>query len=133
MRLTPKPSRTRKGTRSGARLTLTAHDQVLVDRIIAAMRRAVRMADQPATVARRLTVVAVRLRNRGRAAAKRHPFRGVCEKSGRPLRYEDAVLDELESAKGYAGRVQWLCPFHNNSGRQSCGGSTRDSRARRRT
>jgi hypothetical protein len=31
------------------------------------------------------------------------------------------VLDELEPEKGYEGRVRWVCPKANNSGRHSCG------------
>lgn len=83
---------------------------------------AFKKANMPAAVAKRITVVAVRYRNKGKAAAiRRHPFRGICEASGRHLKKEDAHLDELNSEKGYDEKVRWVCPKANNSGRRSCG------------
>ena len=77
----------------------------------------------PNAVAKRISAVAVRHRNRGRSAAiKRYPFKGICEASGLPLSDGDKVLDELEPEKGYAGKVRWVCPKANNSGKRSCGG-----------
>lgn len=104
-------------------IELDEHDQALVDTALAALRQAHRSAHHPTAVARRLSVVATSLRNQGRQAAiRRHPFEGKCEESGRPLDQRDAVLDELDPEKGYAGRVRWVCPKANNSGRRSCGG-----------
>ena len=33
----------------------------------------------------------------------------------------DAVLDELQPERCYLGRVRWVCPKANNSGKRSCG------------
>ena len=52
---------------------------------------------------------------------KRHPFRGICEASGKPLDKVYAVLDECEPEKGYSGKVRWVCQKANNSGKHSCG------------
>lgn len=104
-------------------IKLDAHDEVLVKVAVAAMKEAFGEAHAPAAVAKRIAVVAVRQRNRGRAAAiRRHPFKDVCEASGRPIHRHDAVLDELEPEKGYLGRVRWVCHKANNSGKRSCGG-----------
>jgi hypothetical protein len=103
-------------------LKLSPHDQALVDAAVTAMRSAFENAHAPPAVAKRIAVLAVRQRNKGRAAAiRRHPFCGVCEQSGRPLQRQDAVLDEVEPERGYAGRVRWVCHKANNSGKRSCG------------
>jgi hypothetical protein len=103
-------------------IQLDSHDAELVDHVCAAMRAAIAQANMPSAVAKRIAAVAVRHRNRGRAAAiKRHPFHGICEASGLPLSDVDKVLDELEPEKGYAGNVRWVCPKSNNSGKRSCG------------
>jgi hypothetical protein len=86
------------------------------------MRTAIEQANMPCAVAKRIAAVAVRHRNRGRAGAiKRHPFQGLCEASNLPLGDTDKVLDELEPEIGYAGKVRWVCPKANNSGKRSCG------------
>jgi hypothetical protein len=103
-------------------IKLDVHDEALVKAAVASIREAFRGAHKPAAVAKRIAVIAVRQRNRGRAAAiKRHPFAGLCEKGGRPLLRHDAVLDELEPANGYLGPVRWVCHKANNSGKRSCG------------
>lgn len=104
-------------------LTLDSHDRRLVARVQSAMEDAIATAHVPVVVTKRIAVLSMRYRNRGRTAAiKRHPFKGVCEASGRPLDRKHAHLDELEPEKGYRGRVRWLCPRANNSGTHSCGG-----------
>jgi hypothetical protein len=104
-------------------LKLDAHDRVLVSAVEAALLAAYEHAHSPVAVAKRIAVVAVRQRNRGRAAArKRHPFAGVCEASRRPLDKQDAVLDELDPELGYSGRLRWVCHKANSSGKRSCGG-----------
>jgi hypothetical protein len=103
-------------------IRLDPHDEALTSAAIAAVRNAFREAHRPAAVAKRIAVVAVSQRNRGRAAAiKRHPFSGLCENGGGPLLRQDAVLDELEPESGYAGPVRWVCHKANNSGKRSCG------------
>ena len=103
-------------------IKLDAHDEALLNAAAASIREAFREAYKPAAVAKRIAVIAVRQRNRGRAAAiKRHPFTGVCEKGGGPLLRHDAVLDELEPENGYLGPVRWVCHKANNSGKRSCG------------
>ncbi len=103
-------------------LVLDDHDQELVEIARAAIRDAIAQAHEPSAVAKRIAVEAVRHRNKGRRAAiLGHPFRGICENSGLPLDRKDAVLDELEPAKGYSGKVRWVCSKANNSGRRSCG------------
>jgi hypothetical protein len=73
-------------------------------------------------VAKKIFSEAARHRNKGRkTAAKNHPFQGICEAGGGSLDEKDAVLDELEPEKGYQGRVRWVCPKANNSGKRSCG------------
>lgn len=103
-------------------LNLDAHDQALVKSVEAAMDAALAASHAPVAVAKRITVLAVRRRNRGRdAAMRRHPFNGVCEASGHPLDFAHAHLDELEPEKGYTGRLRWVCAKANNSGKHSCG------------
>ena len=103
-------------------LQLDEHDAALVEIARAAIDAAVVQAHSRSAVAKRLTVIAVRHRNRGRTAAqKRHPFRGICEASGQSLDYQHAHLDEMEPELGYAGRVRWVCQRANNSGKHSCG------------
>lgn len=104
-------------------LQLDAHDEALVAKAKAAITRAISAAHVPVAVTKRISVFAVRNRNRGRnAAIKRHPFKGICEASGKPLDSTHAHLDEIEPERGYAGQVRWVCPKANNSGRFSCGG-----------
>jgi hypothetical protein len=56
-------------------LKLDAHDQGLVATVQAAMEKAILTAHNPVTVAKRISGLAIRERNRGRVAAiKRHPF-----------------------------------------------------------
>jgi hypothetical protein len=104
-------------------IQLDSHDAALVAVVRTAIRTAVAEANMPSAVAKRITSEAVRHRNRGRAAAiKRHPFQGFCEASGLRLSDSDKVLDELEPEKGYAGKLRWVCPKANNSGKRTCGG-----------
>lgn len=104
-------------------IQLDIHDAALAEIVCATIRTAITQANMPSAVAKRIAAVAVRHRNRGRnAAIKQHPFRGICEASGLPLSESDKVLDELEPEKGYAGKVRWVCPKANNSGKRSCGG-----------
>jgi hypothetical protein len=103
-------------------LRLDKHDEVLVEQTKRAIQTAVASANMPSAVAKRIVTVAMKHRNKGRSEAmKRQPFKGVCEASGKPLEKKDAVLDELEPEKGYAGKVRWVCPKANNSGKRSCG------------
>jgi hypothetical protein len=103
-------------------IELDDHDTALVALARAALDNAIANAHRPSAVAKRITTLAVRHRNRGRAAAmKRHPFSGVCEASGQSLAFEHAHLDELEPEIGYAGQVRWVCQRANNSGKHSCG------------
>jgi hypothetical protein len=104
-------------------LQLDEHDQALVALVRSVIDAAVTRAHAASAVAKRITTLAVRHRNRGRRdAARRHPFRGICEASGLPLAQELAVLDELDPESGYSGRVRWGCHRANNSGKHSCGG-----------
>ena len=85
-------------------LKLSKRDEKLVEHVRAVIRGAVKNAEMPSAVAKRITVEAVRQRNKGRSAAIRsHPFTGVCEETGKPLDSRDKVLDEMEPEKGYAG------------------------------
>lgn len=103
-------------------LALDAVDQELFEIARAAIKSAITKASQPAAVAKRIAVEAMKHRNRGRVAARRrHKFIGVCEASRRPLEKRAAVLDELEPVKGYFGNVRWVCPKCNGSGQRSCG------------
>jgi hypothetical protein len=103
-------------------LNLTDRDAGLIKVVRAAIHTALSSADNRTLLAKRIAVEATKQRNRGRASAvRRHPFQGVCEASNQPLDHRDAVLDELEPEKGYAGKVRWVCPKANNSGRRSCG------------
>jgi hypothetical protein len=104
-------------------IKLNSHDAALTAIVCETIRTAIAQANMPSAVAKRIAAVAVRHRNRGRAAAiKRYPFRGICEASGLPLSDTDKVLDELEPEMGYEGKVRWVCPKANNSGKRSCGG-----------
>ncbi|MCO6454782.1 MAG: hypothetical protein J5I93_05730 [Pirellulaceae bacterium] len=104
-------------------ISISNHDDALVQNVHQAIENAFASADAPAAVAKRIAALATRYRNRGREAAKRrHPFQGVCEASGLPLAVEHAHLDELEPERGYDGPVRWVCPRANNSGRFTCGG-----------
>ena len=103
-------------------INLSKKDQDLVRRVRDSIRSAIEEADMPSAVAKRIASEATKHRNRGRKTArKRYPFRGFCEASGAPLAQEDAVLDELEPEQGYSGRLRWVCPKANNSGKRSCG------------
>ena len=104
------------------KLKLSKNDEALVQQVREVIRRAVKDAERPSAVAKKITSEAVRQRNKGRPAAIRsHPFQGVCEETGKPLDERDKVLDEMEPEKGYEGKVRWVCPRHNNSGKRSCG------------
>lgn len=103
-------------------LNLDEHDRALVELARAVLDQAVLQAHSPSGVSKRLTSLAVRHRNKGRAAARRrYPFNGVCEASGQPLDAAHAHLDEPDPELGYAGRLRWVCPRANNSGNHSCG------------
>lgn len=97
-------------------------DEELIKAARTAIKKAVGAAESKSKVAKALVMEAARQRNRGRTAAmRRHPFRGICEASGAPLDECDKVLDELDPELGYQGRVRWVCPKANNSGKRSCG------------
>jgi len=103
-------------------LKLDTHDEALVEKAKTAIAKAIASAHSPVAVAKRITVFAVRKRNRGRAAAiKRYPFKGICEASNSHLDAEHAVLDELQPELGYSGLLRWVCHKANNSGKSSCG------------
>ena len=103
-------------------LELDRHDQALFDAARMEIRAAIENARYPAAVAKKLVAEAMKHRNRGRhKAIKSYPFQGVCEASGKPLDRVDAVLDELDPELGYNGRLRWVCPKANHSGRRSCG------------
>jgi hypothetical protein len=105
------------------KLKLDDHDQALVAAAEAEMLRAIASAHNPIAVAKRINVLATKYRNKGRhAAIRKYPFNGVCEISGQPLDKKHAVLDEIEPELGYAGKLRWVCPVANNSGKHSCGG-----------
>lgn len=104
-------------------LILDEHDQALVEVARASIKKAMTDAHMPVAVVKRIVSIAVNHRNAGRAAAiTRHPFKGVCEASGLPLDRNHAHLDEMEPELGYEGKVRWVCPRANNSGKHSCGG-----------
>lgn len=107
----PKPPR---------QVVLNEHDETLAENVAAAIRRAYDGAHKPIAVARRIVSIAVGYRNKGRSAARKRPFNGVCEATGRPLERRDAVLDEMNVEAGYLGEVRWTCPRCNNSGLQTC-------------
>ncbi len=124
-KLPPAPSDHDTGQRMKERamIKLDDHDAALVDTVVSAFRNAVGSAHSRSAVVKRIVAIAVRERNRGRAAAiRRHPFKGICEASGRPLDERDKALDEVEPKKGYDGKVRWVCHKGNNSGLRSCGG-----------
>jgi hypothetical protein len=103
-------------------LKLDTHDQALVAILQAAMKDAISKAHMPAGVAKRISVLATALRNRGRNAARKgYPFKGTCEASGLPLDKKHAELDEMEPELGYEGKLRWVCSRANNSGTHSCG------------
>ena len=103
-------------------IELDEHDKALIENVICAIEEAIQNAHEPVALKRRIAVITIGKRNRGREAArKRHPFPGVCEASGLPLDERDANLDELDGRLGYAGPVRWVCPKANNSGKRSCG------------
>lgn len=105
----------------GMNLKLNNHDSDLCVTAIEVIRSAVKHAEVPQAVAKKIAAAAVRLRNKGRAAAiKSHPFQGVCEATGMPLDSVDKVLDEMDPEMGYSGKVRWICPKCNNSGKRSC-------------
>lgn len=104
------------------KLKLSQRDEDLVQQVRRVIRRAIKNAEMPSAVAKRIKSEAVRQSNKGRVGAIRaHPFRGVCENTGKPLDPKDKVLDEVEPEKGYKGKVRWVCPKCNNSGTRSCG------------
>lgn len=104
-------------------IQLNKSDQELVEKAKAVVKEAYESAHAPSAVARSIASYAVRYRNKGRVKAiKKYPFRGICEESGQPLADEDKCLDELEAERGYEGKVRWVCPKANNSGKRSCGG-----------
>jgi hypothetical protein len=101
---------------------LNEQDEALAEQLGAAMDLAILSAHNPVAVAKRIVVLAIAHRNVGRTAArKRHEYRGICEASGEPLKFDDAVLDELQREVGYTGPLRWVCPRANNSGKFSCG------------
>ena len=104
-----------------SKLSISKHDEDLVQHVLEVIRTALKNAEVPTVVAKRIMVVAVSQRNKGRSAAIRsHPFSGVCEATGKLLDPRDKVLDELEPEKGYEGKLRWVCPKCNNSGNRSC-------------
>jgi hypothetical protein len=105
------------------KLSLDEHDQAIVATVQETMKKAIAEAHNRVAVSKRITVLAVRNRNRGRwEATKKYPFKGICEASGLALDRAHACLDELEPHLGYKGKVRWVCAKANNSGRHSCGG-----------
>jgi hypothetical protein len=103
-------------------IKLSGTDQKLVDKVKAEIRAAYQSAQMPPAVAKSIATFVMRYRNKGRLTAIRnHPFLGICESGGMPLKREDAHLDEMEPEKGYAGKVRWVCPKANNSGKKTCG------------
>jgi hypothetical protein len=104
------------------KLKIDDHDQTLVAAAQAGMVRAIEAANNPIAVAKRINVLATGYRNKGRnVAIRKYPFKGVCEISGQPLDKNHAVLDEIEPELGYAGKLRWVFPVANNSGKHSCG------------
>lgn len=102
-------------------IILDDHDAAIAEAVCKSIREAIASAHRPSALAKKITVFAVRQRNRGRVAARaKQPFLGICEEHGKPLLKKDAVLDEME-AEGYAGKVRWVCAKANNSGTHSCG------------
>ena len=102
---------------------LDNNDKNLVEKAKATIKEVYETAHAPAAVAKNIASYAMRYRNKGRhEAIKNHPFTGICEASGKLLASEDKCLDELDPEKGHLGRVRWVCPKANNSGRRSCGG-----------
>ena len=90
---------------------LDPHDEALVGTLKDAISEAIAAAHKRSQAEKPRTL-------RGQ---RRHPFKGICEASGRPLDPKLAVLDELEPELGYDGKLRWVCPKANNSGSYSCG------------
>ncbi|MDD5032376.1 MAG: hypothetical protein PHR36_05075, partial [Patescibacteria group bacterium] len=87
------------------KIRLNKHDQKLVDDVRSNIKNAYELANFRPAVAKSIASYATKYRNRGRKQAiRRHPFKGLCEKSKLSLKREDAHLDELDSKKGYEGR-----------------------------
>jgi hypothetical protein len=108
--------------RENVKLPLDEHDKAIVATVQEAMANAIAKAHNPVAVSKRITALAVRNRNLGRKEAiKKYPFKGICEASGLPLDREHACLDEVEPWLGYKGKLRWVCPKANNSGKYSCG------------
>ena len=104
------------------KLKLDQHDEELADKAREAIDEAVDKAHNRVAVAKRIAVRAVAHRNKGRYSAKRrYPFEGICEISGLPIASSIASLDEMESEKGYSGKLRWICQKANNDGLGSCG------------
>lgn len=104
-------------------IQLDAHDEELVAEVEKLISAAYSKANKPAGVARRIAVISVRFRNKGRAKARKHtPFDGKCAASGLFLEQKYAVLDEMDNNLGYEGELRWVCQKKNNSGNHSCGG-----------
>src|SRR5258708_18493755 len=107
---------------SKRKIELDEHDEQLTVEVARAIADAIARAHEPAAVTGRIRVIAQRSRNKGRRAAiKRKPFAGFCEKSGRRISREIAAYDELEPHKSYSGQGRWVCQRANNSGLGTCG------------
>src|SRR5258708_13012736 len=95
---------------SKRKIELDEHDEQLTVEVARAIADAIARAHEPAAVTGRIRVIAQRSRNKGRRAAiKRKPFAGFCEKSGRRISREIAAYDELEPQKGYSCHGQSEC------------------------
>ena len=71
-------------------IQLSVKDQKLVEQARRAIKRAYESAHMPAGVAKRMASYAMYYRNKGRRKAiKNHPFKNICEASGRFLASED--------------------------------------------
>lgn len=104
------------------KLNLDNHDEALANAARKVIDDAVAKAHNPIGVAKRIVVRAVQHRNKGRnSAKKRYPFKGICEISGLPIDKIIASLDEMESEKGYSGKIRWICQKANNDGPGTCG------------
>ena len=68
------------------KLSLDEHDQAIVATVQETMKKAIAEAHNQVAVSKRITVLAVRNRNRGRwEAIEKYPFKGICEASGLQL------------------------------------------------
>jgi hypothetical protein len=104
------------------KIELDEHDECLTVEVRKAIDEVIAKANNPIAVARRIGVIATGRRNKGREAAmKRYPFKGVCEASGLPIDKSIASLDEVETEKGYTGKLRWVCQKANNDGKGTCG------------